>query len=76
MVCFPPAFNSGAGGSVKSLRVQERGPGISQTQLDLWESKGTNNLENNLEKINLQITLRGKKKVEFRSSQPRLRKGK
>lgn len=28
---------------------QERGPGASQLQLDLWEGNGANNLENNLE---------------------------
>lgn len=34
---------------------------IIQPQLVLWEGNGANNLENNLEKINLQITLRGKR---------------
>lgn len=63
MVCFLPAFSSGAEDCIKSSSEQERGPGISHPQLDLWEGNGANNLENNLEKINLQITLRvGKKK--------------
>lgn len=42
---FVPAFSSGAEESIKSSREQERGPGTSHPQLDLWEGNGANNLE-------------------------------